>query len=238
MSKYRKYKDLLRDIPLFPDVFTNGITRNLAHPKKSLMGLYTKRNMEKYNNVMIKNVVKLCQIQAHHAVLEVGFGPGLGLQEAFKYLTEPGGRLFGLDVSEYMQKVAQKRLGPQLASGRVHLLQGSVECIPLPDHCIDGVFHSNCHLYWPDMATATAELLRVMRPGARMLATCDLGFLRHGVEQGFFKGVTVEPEPYMQALKAVGFLGVSMEDLMDEGKSFQVIYATSPPPSTTETQNS
>eukprot|EP00063_Salmo_salar_P032263 XP_014007098.1 PREDICTED: uncharacterized protein LOC106575236 [Salmo salar] len=202
------------------------------------MGLYTKRNLEKYNNVMIKNIVKLCQIQAHHAVLEVGFGPGLGLQEAFKYLTEPRGRLFGLDVSEYMQRVAQKRLGPQLASGRVHLLQGSVECIPLPDHCIDGVFHSNCHLYWPDMATATAELLRVMRPGARMLATCDLGFLRHGVEQGFFKGVTVEPEPYMQALKAVGFLGVSMDDLMDEGKSFQVIYATSPPPSTTETQNS
>lgn len=53
------------------DVFTNGIMRNLAHPKKSLMGLYTKRNLEKYNNVMIKNVVKLCRIQAHHAVLEV-----------------------------------------------------------------------------------------------------------------------------------------------------------------------
>uniref|UniRef100_A0A8C8HCL5 Methyltransferase type 11 domain-containing protein n=1 Tax=Oncorhynchus tshawytscha TaxID=74940 RepID=A0A8C8HCL5_ONCTS len=156
----------------------------------------------------------------------------LGLQEAFKYLTDPRGRLFGLDISEYMQKVAWK----------VHLLQGSVECIPLPDHCIDRVFHSNCHLYWPDMATATAELIAVHRTCccciALMLATCDLGFLHHGVEQGFFKGVTVEPEPYMQALRAVGFLGISMEDLMDEGKSFQVIYATSPPPSTTETQNS
>jgi hypothetical protein len=74
--------------------------------------------------------------------------------------------------------------------------------------------------------------------GARMLATCDLDFLRRGVEQGFFKGVMVEPEPYMQALRAVGFLRVSMENLMDEGKSFQVIYATSSLPSTTETQNS
>uniref|UniRef100_A0A8C7J2D9 Methyltransferase type 11 domain-containing protein n=1 Tax=Oncorhynchus kisutch TaxID=8019 RepID=A0A8C7J2D9_ONCKI len=159
-------------------------------------------------------------------VLQVGFGPGLGLQEALKYLTDPRGKLFGLDVSEYMHKVALERLGTQ------------VECIPLPDHCVDGVFHSNCHLYWPDMTIATAELLCVMKPGTRMLATCDLGFLRHGVEQGFFKGVMVEPEPYMQALGAVGFLGVSMEDLMDEGKSFQVIYATAPPPSTTETQNS
>ena len=43
------------------------------------------------------------------------FGPGLGLQEAFKYLTDPRGRLFGLDISEYMQKVARKRLGPELA---------------------------------------------------------------------------------------------------------------------------
>uniref|UniRef100_A0A673Z9G0 Methyltransferase type 11 domain-containing protein n=1 Tax=Salmo trutta TaxID=8032 RepID=A0A673Z9G0_SALTR len=220
------------------DIFTNGITRNLAHPKKSLMGLYTKWNMEKYNNVMIKNVVKLCQIQAHHAVLEVGFGPGLGLQEALKYLTDPRGKLFGLDISEYMHKVSRERLGPQLVSGRVHLLQGRVECIPLPDHCIDGVFHSNCHLYWPDMATATAELLRIMRPGGKMLSTCDLGFLRHGVEHGFFKGKTVEPEPYLQALRSFGFLRVSMKDLMDEGKSFQVIYTTSPPPSTTETQTS
>lgn len=57
--------------PCVSDIFTNGITRNLAHPKKSLMGLYTKLDIEKYNNVMIKNVVKLCQIQAHRAILEV-----------------------------------------------------------------------------------------------------------------------------------------------------------------------
>uniref|UniRef100_A0AAZ3P4D4 Methyltransferase domain-containing protein n=1 Tax=Oncorhynchus tshawytscha TaxID=74940 RepID=A0AAZ3P4D4_ONCTS len=200
------------------------------------MGLYTKWTMEKYNNVMIKNVVKLCQIQAQSAILEVGFGPGLGLQEALKYPTVPRGRLFGLDVSEYMQKVARERLGPQLASGKVHLLQGRVECIPLPDHCVDGVFHSNCHLYWPDMFRSSIHRRQYFR--GKMLATCDLGFLRHGVEHGFFKGKTVEPEPYLQALRAVGFLGVSMKDLTDEGKSFQVIYTTSPPPSTTETQTS
>uniref|UniRef100_A0A8C7RNG2 Methyltransferase domain-containing protein n=1 Tax=Oncorhynchus mykiss TaxID=8022 RepID=A0A8C7RNG2_ONCMY len=214
--------------PCVSDIFTNGITRNLAHPKKSLMGLYTKLDIEKYNNVMIKNVVKLCQIQCNqiYSVLQVGFGPGLGLQEALKYPTDPRGRLLGLD-SEYMQKVALERLGPQLASGRVHLLLGRVECIPLPDHCISGN-HSKSLNTIPSISSSPV--------GGKMLATCDLGFLRHGVERGFFKGKTVEPEPYLQALRAVGFLGVSMKDLTDEGKSFQVIYTTSPPPSTTETQ--
>ncbi|KAJ8388396.1 hypothetical protein AAFF_G00134220 [Aldrovandia affinis] len=184
--------------------------------------------MVKYNSNVMKNAVKLCRIQPSHMILEVGFGPGIGLQEATKFLTDPKGKLFGLDFSEYMHKVAKMRLATHLRAGNVHLLHGRVECIPLPDRCIDGVYHSNCHLYWPNKTAAAAELLRVMKPGARMVTTLDMALLRGGVQQGFFQGISVEPESYLEALVTVGFADVHMEDQWDGGENFQVIWATAP----------
>ncbi|KAG9348997.1 hypothetical protein JZ751_029314 [Albula glossodonta] len=216
-------------IPRISVHLTNGLTRNLADPKRSIIGWLACKNMKMYNTIVVENAVKLCQIQPSHTILEVGFGPGVGLQEATKFLTDSKGMLFGLDSSEYMHKVAKARLTSHLAAGNVHLLYGQVERIPLPDQCIDGVYHSNCHMYWPDPTAAAAELLRVMKPGMRMVATVDMALLRYGVEMGYFLGYCIEPEPYMEALTKVGFKDVHMEDREDEGKTFQAIFATTPP---------
>ncbi|KAI1885046.1 hypothetical protein AGOR_G00216150 [Albula goreensis] len=228
-SSIKMAPDLLRVIPRFPAMLANSMTCNLAKPTNTMMGRFAQRTMEKYNNTLMRNAVKLCQIQPNHNILEVGFGPGVGLLQATTYLKGPKGRLFGLDFSEYMHKVAKTRLASHPDIGNVHLLYGRVERIPLPDQCINGVYHSNCHMYWPDPTAAAAELLRVMKPGAKMVATVDLAFLRHGASQGFFQGVCVEPDPYMEALTKMGFKDVHMEDKEDEGKTFQAIFATAPP---------
>ncbi|KAG9348998.1 hypothetical protein JZ751_029315 [Albula glossodonta] len=220
--------DLLRVIPRFPAMLANRMTRNLAKPTNTMMGRFAQRAMEKYNSTLMKNAVKLCQIQPTQNILEVGFGPGVGLLEATAYLKDPKGRLFGLDFSEYMHKVSKMRPASHPDVGNVHLLYGRVECIPLPDQCINGVYDSNCHMYWPEPTAAAAEL-RVMKPGAKMVATVDLAFLRRGVSQGFFQGISVEPDPYMEALTKVGFKDVHMEDKEDEGNTFQAIFATAPP---------
>ena len=39
---------------------------------------------KKRNRFLEINAVRLCNIQPHHQVLEVGFGPGVGLKEAAK----------------------------------------------------------------------------------------------------------------------------------------------------------
>ena len=38
------------------------------------------------NSILEKNAARLCNIQPHHHVLEVGFGPGIGLQHALQYV--------------------------------------------------------------------------------------------------------------------------------------------------------
>ncbi|XP_064182660.1 uncharacterized methyltransferase YdaC-like [Anguilla rostrata] len=214
-----------------PAFLANEITSQLSHPKKSIMGHFVWQCMEVNNTFLMKNAVKLCQIQPDHNILEVGFGAGIGLHEATKFMTGPEGKLFGLDPSEYMHKVAQERLASHLGAGKVHLLRGQVESIPLPDKCIHGVYHSNCHMYWPDKTAAATELLRVMKPGARMVTTVDMAVLRGGVRQGFFQGMSIEPEPYMEALNAVGFVDVHKVDKQDGSRNFLAIFATAPPTS-------
>lgn len=46
-----------------------------------------------------------CAIQPGDTVLELGYGPGLGLHFAAKMLTDPRGHLIGVDYSEYMHQV-------------------------------------------------------------------------------------------------------------------------------------
>ena len=48
------------------------------------------------NSILEKNAARLCNIQPHHHVLEVGFGPGIGLQHALQYVQ---GQLARLCVS-------------------------------------------------------------------------------------------------------------------------------------------
>lgn len=50
--------------------------------------------------------MKLSGIQPWDTVLELGHGPGLGLEAAAKLLTDPRGHLIGVDYSKYMHQVS------------------------------------------------------------------------------------------------------------------------------------
>ena len=51
--------------------------------------------------------------------MEVGFGPGIGLQEACR--TIESGSVYGIDISDKMIEVASERLATELATKRLFL---------------------------------------------------------------------------------------------------------------------
>lgn len=57
------------------------------------------------NKVLEERAVQLCGIQPGDTVLELGHGPGLGLEVAAKLLTAPTGHMIGVDYSDYMHQV-------------------------------------------------------------------------------------------------------------------------------------
>lgn len=86
-------------------MWAEKVGKQLGHPTRSVTGWLVSKFLKRHNWVAEENAVRLSGIQPGDTVLELGHGPGLGLQSAAKLLTEPTGHLIGVDYSEYMHQV-------------------------------------------------------------------------------------------------------------------------------------
>jgi ubiquinone/menaquinone biosynthesis C-methylase UbiE len=53
--------------------------------------------------------------------------------------------------------------------GRVEIQPGSVSCLPFSDNMFDLVTAVNTHNYWPDLVSDIQEILRVLKPGGKLV---------------------------------------------------------------------
>ncbi|KAJ3587089.1 hypothetical protein NHX12_013479 [Muraenolepis orangiensis] len=203
-----------------------NIGKQLGLPTRSLAGWLVSKFLCVGNRMLEENAVRLSGIQPRDTVLEVGHGPGLGLQAAASLLTDPSGSLIGVDYSEYMHQMASELLKDHLASGKVTLHLCDVAAMPLADCTVDKLFHCNCYYFWPDLRKGTAELHRVMKPGGLMVTTLRLHSVSALASRGIMMGTNWCPEAYMEALKESGFVDIRMEDVKHSENTFQAIYAT------------
>jgi ubiquinone/menaquinone biosynthesis C-methylase UbiE len=111
-------------------------------------------------------VIGLLDIRSNDSVLEVGFGPGVGIQLLAK--SAPAGYVAGVDYSEEMVAQARARNVKALERGRVDLRHGSVESLPFADQTFDKALAINSMQVWPDAVTGLREMRRVMKTGGRI----------------------------------------------------------------------
>ena len=111
-------------------------------------------------------VLDLLEIHPSDSVLEVGSGPGLGLQLAATRAHQ--GRVAGVDRSETMLEMAHRRNRDLIESGRVELHLASVEELPFADATFDKAMTINSHHIWPDPVAGLREIGRTLRAGGRI----------------------------------------------------------------------
>ena len=95
-------------------------------------------------------------------VLDVGCGTGLVTEQ----LIRPGLRVFGVDTSPGMVRVAAGRVGPTLVLGDSRRL-------PFADGSLDAVSTVWLLHLLPDAPAVVAECARVLRPGGVFVTTVD-----------------------------------------------------------------
>ncbi|QTD44171.1 class I SAM-dependent methyltransferase [Ottowia testudinis] len=93
-------------------------------------------------------------------VVDVGFGTGLVAAQAIEIIRQPG-LLTGVDPSPAM-------MGASPLAGRVKLVEGKAERIPLPDASADFISMGYALRHISDLAAAFAEFHRVLKPGGRV----------------------------------------------------------------------
>lgn len=135
-------------------------------------------------------VLELLEIDPSDAVLEVGSGPGVGLELAAEKAYK--GRVVGVDPSETMLELAHRRNRARIEAGRVELHLGTVNKLPFDDATFDKAMTMNSLHLWPDPVAGLKEVRRTLRAGGRIAVAITRfsyaspdKFEQHLIDSGF-----------------------------------------------------
>lgn len=105
------------------------------------LGRLTARLMRRFNSPAERWTVELLDLASDERVLEIGFGPGCGLQEALR--RSPDGNVIGVEISRQMIRMAARENRKAIKDGRLMLLNADCLKMPFADGSFDAVFAVN-----------------------------------------------------------------------------------------------
>jgi arsenite methyltransferase len=165
------------------------------------------------------NPTALATLSPGEVVLDLGSGGGIDVLLSAKRVS-PGGKAYGLDMTDEMLELAEKNRA-EAAAENAKFLKGHIEDIPLPEDHVDVVI-SNCVINLStDKPKVISEAFRVLKPGGRF-AVSDMVFLGdkgklppelvRSMEawSGCVSGA-LEKAEYEELLREAGFEDVSVE---------------------------
>lgn len=147
-----------------------GVVKQFREPtgvRGALAGLVMSRRPS--NRQRYEWTLDLLDIGPTDRVLELGFGPGLGIRGAAERAHQ--GAVSGVDHSAVMLRQASKRNAAAIAAGRVKLYRASVDALPDFPARFDRIFGVNVHIFWSDTAVVIAGLLGLLQPGGTLALT-------------------------------------------------------------------
>ena len=104
-------------------------------------------------------------------ILDVGCGGGKTIERLAAAASS--GTVFGVDHSPTSVAAARQLNAAAIAAGRVDVLQGSVSRLPFSNDTFDLVIAVETHYYWPQPIDDGREILRVLKPGGRLVVIAE-----------------------------------------------------------------
>jgi SAM-dependent methyltransferase len=114
---------------------------------------------------MYRRLGEVLLLGSDDEVLDVACGSGAFLaQEA-----QGARRVAGIDLSEIQVGLARRKLAERIAAGTAEVVWGDAGTLPWPDGSFTAVTCMAAFEVFPDPARVLAEMLRVLRPGGRVV---------------------------------------------------------------------
>lgn len=110
-------------------------------------------------------------IEKDFTILDVGCGGGKTIATLAAMASE--GTVYGIDYSAESVAASRRTNLPAIQAGRVDVRQGTVSHLPYPDGTFDVVTAIETHYYWPHLVADMREVLRVLKPGGRLVVIAE-----------------------------------------------------------------
>jgi ubiquinone/menaquinone biosynthesis C-methylase UbiE len=111
-------------------------------------------------------------IAEHETILDAGCGGGRTVSKLAAIATH--GKVYGVDYSSESVAMANKINRRWIDMGRVEIREGSVSQLPFSADSFDLVTAVETHFWWPDLPADMREVLRVLKPGGRLILVAEV----------------------------------------------------------------
>jgi len=155
-------------------------------------------------DAMAREAIPFLGLGQKDRVIEIGFGPGIGLETLVKTVSQ--GTIVGIDPSELMHRLASERNKDSIVSGKITLIKGTVENLPFDDDYFNGAMAMDNMYFWSDPLRGLTELKRVLLPGSKLV--CSFTPHSGGSKKGW--GKLFERAGYVDFTLLESALGICM----------------------------
>lgn len=169
-----------------------------------LTGMIISFVMTKMNRSTYETVIKNLEIRSNDKILEIGYGPGIGINLISKRYETCD--VFGIDFSELMFKRATERNKQFIDNNRVHLLFGDFIETEISTNGFDKIFCINVVYFWDDLQKPFKKVSSLLKDDGvfymYMAKNDDLTKLKFTKSDVFEK---YSIEQILEVLKSAGF---------------------------------
>jgi ubiquinone/menaquinone biosynthesis C-methylase UbiE len=139
-----------------------------ARKPSGLFGRWVMSKIFDHGNVAINDFMKeLLSLKENDHVLEIGFGTGKLIFEMAKRVNK--GLIEGIDLSDAMVAIAEKKNKKYIAEGKVIIRQGDFEETTYSDNHFDKICSANTVYFWPHPDNYIKNILRILKPGGKLI---------------------------------------------------------------------
>ena len=116
--------------------------------------------------------LKHVTIESRFNMLDVGCGGGQTIETLAALAAE--GHVYGIDYADGSVAVSTGHNAALIKAGRVLIQKASVSKLPFSDSTFELVTAIETQYYWPDLEGDMREILRVLKPGGRLVVIAEM----------------------------------------------------------------
>uniref|UniRef100_A0A915JW81 Methyltransferase type 11 domain-containing protein n=1 Tax=Romanomermis culicivorax TaxID=13658 RepID=A0A915JW81_ROMCU len=215
--------------------FANLIAIQMKRPQPhKLTWFYVRHLLKGRDKFLTRNCIHLADIRPEHRVLSIGCKEGHGIRRICPIFENNTGKLFVIERSKTLAKHALLYCRLEVDTEQCILYTGHPQNLPFPDNFFDRVIHIDDYYFWEDQVRCLQEIFRCCKPGAKIVSTLDIDWLKMIERRGFMEYGHIDPLNHLWLAEDAGFTNLKFDyfaahqNFFRRNKQFQAIFYEKP----------